>query len=164
MTTTTKIAFQIHALPIAVLDDVRATGLDVSGTPAEQVVADGGEPMRCCLRDARAGEHLILFGYEPPIPTSPYREIGAVFAHAESCDGPAAVDEYPQDWLGRRQVLRAYDKRGWIHPATTVHDGNDPATVIGGILTDPDVVQIHSRNVAYGCYMFAITRERSELR
>jgi len=26
------------------------------------------------------------------------------------------------------------------------------------MLEDPDVVCIHSRNVAYGCFMFSITR------
>jgi hypothetical protein len=158
MTVTTKTAFQIHALPAAALEEVRATGVDLSGTPVAELKAEGGEPLRCCLRDARPGESLILFGYEPPIPASPYREIGAVLAHAQPCSGRTASGEYPQDWLGRRQVLRAYDDRGWIHPVTTVHEGDDPETVIAEMLADPDVVQIHSRNVSYGCYMFTITR------
>jgi hypothetical protein len=55
-------------------------------------------------------------------------------------------------------VLRAYDQHGWIHDATTVHDGQDSEAVIAELLAVPDVAQIHSRNVAWGCYMFAITR------
>ena len=158
MTSTTTTAFQIHALPAGLLDETRASGLDVSGNPIEHVVAAGGEPLRCCLRNAEPGEHAILFGYEPPIPVSPYREIGPVFAHAQPCAGPARVDGYPVGWRGKPQVLRAYDRRGWIHPATRGHDGTDPEAVIAGILADPEVAQIHSRNVAYGCFMFSVVR------
>jgi hypothetical protein len=149
--------FRTQAISQETLTGVRASGRDVSGHPVEPVVAGGGEPLRCCLRDATPGEDLILFGYEPALPASPYREIGAVFAHAAPCPGPSA-DGYPPQWRGRSQVLRAYDKRGWIHPATRVHDGTDPEAAIAAILADPEVDQIHSRNVSYGCYMFAITR------
>jgi hypothetical protein len=172
--TTTINDFRVRALPAQLLDEVRASGLDevrasgldevrasgldVSANPVEHVVAGGGEPLRCCLRDAAAGEDLILFGYQPPRPAGPYREIGPVFAHATACAGPGASTGYPRGWYGRPQVLRAYDRRGWIHPATRVHDGSDPESVIAAILEDPEVVEIHSRNVAYGCYMFTITR------
>jgi hypothetical protein len=156
MTTVTS-GYRVRALPTSLLDEVRVSGLDVSGNPVERTVARGGEPLRCCLRDATAGEDIMLFGFEPPLPVSPYREIGAVFAHAARCDGPPDVS-YPPGWYGRPQVLRAYDRRGRIHPATLVHDGSDPEPVIAAILEDPEVAQIHSRNVAYGCYMFAITR------
>jgi hypothetical protein len=149
--------YEIHALPTATLDTVRASGLDASGNPVERVTATGGEPLRCCLRDATAGEELMLFGYEPPLPPGPYREVGAVFAHAEPCPGPTgAAGAYPDGWRGRPQVLRAYDERGWIHPATRVHDGSDPEAAIATALAEPGVVRVHSRNVAYGCYMFTV--------
>lgn len=158
--TTSTVAFRVHALPGEVLADVRARGVDAFGTPAERLTATGGEPVRCCLRDAAPGEALLLFGYQPPLPgaASPYREVGAVLAHAEPCAGPADLTRYPADWRGRPQVLRAYDARGWIHDATTVHDGRDPDRVIAELLADPGVVRLHSRNVAWGCYMFAVTR------
>jgi hypothetical protein len=161
MTTTTVPAFQIHPLPRQALDRVRAEGTDAFGNRVEPILAAGGEPLRCCLRDAAAGEELLLFGYEPPLPPSPYREIGAVLAHARACPGPTALDTYPPDWYGRAQVLRAYDRRGWIHDATRVHDGRDPESTIAEMLADPAVTQLHSRNVAYGCYMFTVTRRGS---
>jgi hypothetical protein len=142
--------YRIHALEPATLDRAR------EAIDTERLLARGGEPLRCCLRDARAGEALILFNYEPPLPPSPYREVGAVFAHAEPCPGRAADHDYPEDWRGRSQVLRAYDARGRIHPATRVHDGADPDAAIAAVLAHPDVVQVHSRNLAYGCYMFRI--------
>jgi hypothetical protein len=158
MTSTTTTAFQIEPLPAEVLAQTRASGVDVSGNPIERLLTVGGEPLRCCLRNASPGEQAILFGYEPPIPASPYREIGAVFAHAQRCPGPAKRDSYPEDWHGRPQVLRAYDRRGWIHSSTKMHDGTDPETVIAEMLADPEVAQIHSRNVAYGCFMFVVVR------
>jgi hypothetical protein len=150
--------FEIHALPADVLANVRAGGVGAAGVPVERVVAIGGEPVRCCLRDAAPGEEMLLFGYEPALPASPYREVGAVYVHAAACAGTPAPDRYPPDWYGRPQVLRAYDKRGWIHPATRVHDGTQPEAVIAEMLADPAVELIHSRNIAYGCYMFAVTR------
>lgn len=152
--------FQIQPIAPAQLEHARRTGRDVSGHAVEQVRLTGGEPLRCCLRDAVAGERGILFGYEPPLPASPYREIGAVFAHAEACPGPQSLTGYPDGWRGRRQVLRAYDRRGWIH-AAHVHDGTDPESAIARLLADPEVEQIHSRNVAYGCYMFTVRRPLS---
>ncbi|TDC75651.1 DUF1203 domain-containing protein [Streptomyces hainanensis] len=158
MTTTSTPVFLIHALPAEALADVRERGIDAFGVPAERITATGGEPARCCLRDAAPGEEMLLFGYEPPLPAvSPYREVGAVFAHAEPCAGPGDVTRYPADWHGRAQVLRAYDAHGRIHDATTVHDGRDPERAIAEILATPGVVRIHSRNVAWGCYMFAVS-------
>jgi hypothetical protein len=55
-------------------------------------------------------------------------------------------------------VLRAYDAAGRIHPATRVHDGTDPPAEIAEVLAQPGVVAVHSRNIAYGCFMFAVTR------
>jgi hypothetical protein len=81
--------------------------------------------------------------------------VGAVFAHATACDGPSSLDAYPPDWYGRPQVLRAYDHRGWIHPATTTHDGTDPVAALTRVLAEDGVVEVHSRNIAYGCYMFS---------
>ena len=156
MTTTTTTSYVVHALPPERLDEVRASGLDASGTEVESVEATGGEPLRCCLRDARPGEPLMLFGYRPPTADGPYREVGPVFAHAERCAG---FDQpgYPQDWRARPQVLRAYDRRGWIHPATRMHDGTDPEAALAQVLGEDGVVEVHSRNIAYGCFMFAVT-------
>lgn len=151
--------FRIHPIPADELEEIRSSGLDASGNPVEALIDAVGEPLRCCLRNARPGEKVILFGYEPPIPnsSSPYREIGAVVAHADACAAPEAWDSYPPDWQGRPQVLRAYDERGWIHPASTTHDGSDPGGAIAAVLAEPGVVEVHSRNVAYGCFMFVAT-------
>lgn len=147
-------SFRLQPPPFDVFERARLDG------EAARVVATGGEPARCCRRDATAGESLLLAAYTPPLPgpPSPYQETGAIFVHATACAGPVD-DGYPPDWLGRPQVLRAYDYRGWIHPATTVHDGTDPEQALLDVLAEPGVVEVHSRNVAYGCWMFAAARD-----
>lgn len=154
--------FVIRALPKHVLSDARTRlRSDADDGDVRAMLANGGEPLRCCLRDAEAGERLMLFNHRPALPArSPYQEIGAVFAHAHGadCERAEPTRHYPETWRGRRQVLRAYDARGYIHPATRVHDGIDPESAIRAILADLDVVLVHSRNVEYGCYMFAVER------
>ena len=81
-----------------------------------------------------------------------------MFAHAAHCDQTPA-GAYPEDWLGRPGPARLR-QAGLVHAATRVHDGSDPDAATAEILADPGVVEIHSRTIAYGCYMFAITRER----
>jgi len=59
-------------------------------------------------------------------------------------------------------VLRAYDERGWIHEtpgSTTAATRTGPSV---DIFAAPEVVLIHSRNIAYGCYMFSITRDGAQ--
>ncbi|MEU4638049.1 DUF1203 domain-containing protein [Micromonospora chalcea] len=155
--TTTRTAFRIRPLPAGTLAELRRTGRDATGQPPEHRRATGGEPLRCCLRDARPDETLLLFGYAPPLPPSPYREVGPVFAHAAECAGPHDVTAYPSQWRGREQVLRAYDSRGRIVGGRR-HDGGDPEAVIAELFADPAVDLLHSRNVVYGCWMFAVVR------
>jgi len=153
---------ELVIVPIAgeVIDAQRSIAGSSDEAGAVALLATGGEPLRCCLRNAEPGEALILFNYEPPLPEGPYREKGAVFAHASECSCAVDGHEYPSDWRGRPQVLRAYDKRGWIH-AATVHDGSSPEAAIAAAFEDPEVVEVHSRNVAYGCFMFALQRAES---
>jgi len=154
---TNSTPFRVHALPAETLDTVRRTGRDAADRPVEVLRAGGGEPLRCCLRDAEAGEGVLLFGYAPPVAAGPYREVGPVFAHAVACPGPRSAGGHPPAWRGRPQVLRAYDRRGRIHGGR-VHDGTDPEAVIAELFADPEVYQVHSRNVVYGCFMFAVDR------
>lgn len=132
---------------------------DVDTAGAAHWIAEGEEPVRCCLRDAVPGEKLLLANYRPELPAnSPYQEIGAVWVHEDECEGPKTLTEYPADWHGKSQVLRAYDDRGWIHPASRTHDGTDAVAALEEVLAEPGVVEVHSRNIVYGCFMFAVTR------
>jgi hypothetical protein len=144
--------FGVHPMSTSVLDQARA------GEAAEHLIAGGGEPLRCCLRRAEAGEKIMLFAYQLPLPPTPYGETGPVYAHAELCAGPSEPG-FPAAFLDCALTLRAYDADGRIHPATRLHDGRDPEREIGDVLAEPGVVQVHVRNPSYGCYLFAVTRE-----
>jgi hypothetical protein len=155
-TATTPTTFRLHAFPAAVLAAARAGEPDAWGRPPVPVVAAGGEPVRCCRRDAAAGEPLLLLAFRPELPGvgSPYQEVGAVYVHAGTCPAEPDPTTYPAAWRGRPQVLRAYDERGWIHPASRTHDGTDPERALAKVLATDGVVEVHSRNVVYGCWMF----------
>ena len=148
----------ILAIPAAQLDGIRAAGRDVAGNGYRPTVdRAGGSPLRCCLRLFRPGEQVALIAYRPAGTAGAYAEIGPVFVHAAACDGYPADGGWPPEYRDRQQVLRAYDDRGRICDALLV-DGADAETGIAKLLADPANVVVHSRNVLYGCYMFAISR------
>jgi hypothetical protein len=153
----TERGFQLLPFPADLLEFARKHDVDAQGLPIARVTAGGGEPLRCCLRNAQPGDSCLLFNYEPVLPGdgSPYREIGAVYVHAETCSGPSDLTAYPSEWIGRPQILRAYDDRGWIHPASREHDGSNPARELAEVLAEEGVVLVHSRNIVYGCFNFA---------
>lgn len=152
-------AFVIDAIPAERLDQMRRNGVDDAGdpfVPFENADPDGA-PLRCCLREARTGERLALIAYRPDGTARAYREIGPVFVHADQCGGYPERDAYPEGFRLRDQVFRAYSRDGRIIDATLVH-GADAEAGIEKLLANPDVATVHSRNVLYGCYMFAIDR------
>jgi len=103
----------IESLPVNLGARLLAAGVDDAGTPLEaHEDPDGGAPLRCCLRDSRPGERLVLAAVTPPGPRDAYREVGPVFLHAQPCAGP--LDEVPPFWSTRRQVLRTYDAAGHL--------------------------------------------------
>ena len=146
-----------HTVIPDAVDHARRTGSPPVAVTCSTGVPSMSTPVRCCLTDAEPGADLLLMGYRPPLPASPYVETGAVFVHATPCAGPASTTSYPEAWRSRPQVLRAYDERGWIHPATRTHDGTDPEQVLAHVLAEPGVVEVHSRNIGYGCFMFSAT-------
>lgn len=155
---TVTATFLIDAIPPAALAEIRGTGYDVAGnTFRPYPTGQGGEPLRCCLRPARAGERIALIAYQPPGGSGPYRETGPVFVHAARCDGYPAGSGWPPGFRDRQQVLRAYDRDGRIADAVLV-DAAVAEHGIAALLADPRVTVVQSRNVRYGCYMFTIRR------
>jgi hypothetical protein len=127
-------------------------------TAARTLVDDeGGAPLRCCLRDSRPGERLRLGAVTPPGPAGAYAEKGPVFVHADGCPGPAD-GSYPEEFRSRRQVFRAYNPAGEIVGGEVVGAGRGQEATAERLLADPGVAFLHSRNVEFGCYMFAIHR------
>jgi hypothetical protein len=150
-----------HALPADDLHRIRAAGVDDFGHDLRLVIADTepGTPLRCCLREAHVGEQVALIAWAPLVeaPDSAYAEVGPVFVHADDCAGHVDEHAYPEGFRHRRQVLRSYTASGDMQ-AATITDGATAEIAITELLADPAAVVVHSRNVAAGCYMFAIRR------
>jgi hypothetical protein len=146
-----------QAIPPRELDAIRAAREDEAGNPLEaRVVQDGGAPLRCCLREARPGERLLLIAYSPPGTAGAYAERGPVFVHADRCGGYRTPGEYPPELAHRQQVVRAYDGQGRIADGVLAADGRHAQEVIRELLARPGVELVHLRNVGYGCYNFAV--------
>lgn len=154
-------SFTVHALPGSDLERVRAAGVDDFGHPLRPVVVDEepGTPLRCCLREAHVGEEVALLAWRPLVhaPGSVYAEVGPVFVHAHACPGYADSARYPEGFRARTQVFRSYAADGDMRAAEVAH-GGQAENVLARLLADPAAAVVHSRNVAAGCYMLAVTR------
>ena len=149
--------FHVAAIPPETLATVRATGRDEAGNaPRELIDHEGGSPLRCCLRDTRPGERMLLISYTPPGVTGPYAERGPVFVHAEPCEGYPDAAAYPHALGRRKQIVRGYDQDGTMATATIVADGHEAEQELKTILARPEIRVAHVRNVAAGCYNFAV--------
>src|SRR4051812_49930948 len=138
---------------------------DAGRTPLPVVDAEGGSPVRCCLRVSRPGEHLLLASYAPlrrwaaatGVDPAAYDEVGPVFVHAEPCDGPAD-DRWPDDLRGQPRVLRGYGPDGRIVDGRFVEEGEAPEPKLDDLLADDRVVFVHARALLFGCFTFAVNR------
>ena len=120
-------------IPAADLDEVRSRG--------------EGEPLRCCLRYARAGEAITLISYSPE-GHGVWREVGPVYVHADTCLGPTSTSLPEQLRTGPR-VLRAYRPDGSMRyeQNTLVPGDEDLEGELRRLLRDPDVSHVHVRTV-----------------
>jgi len=142
--------------PATLRIDALPTDLPITGWRT-LIDPDGGAPLRCCLRDSRAGERITLGSVSPPGPAGAYAETGPVYVHTDRCAGPTSAG-YPEEFRSRRQVFRAYGPDGTIVGGEVVEPGTGQEAVAERLLGDPAVAFLHSHNVIYGCYMFAIRR------
>jgi hypothetical protein len=152
--------FEVTAIPKDELNRIRAAGHDDFGNLFTSWIVEEGEedaPLRCCLRDSRAGARVGLISYSPPLGRGNYAEVGPVFVHAETCEGYATPDRFPPSFVTRQQVLRTYDEAGKINDAVIVAGGSVDR-LIAYLVSRPGVAAVESRNVLYGCDMFTARR------
>jgi hypothetical protein len=161
--------FEVRAIASDVLRELLRA--DDAGRPPVLMTDDeGGSPLRCCLRPARAGERVALVSYAPlrrwaretGAEPGPYDEVGPVFIHPGACAGPDGTG-YP-GWLATgRRALRAYGADGRILGGRLVDA--DPAgspvpveSALAEMLADPAVALVHGRAVEFGCFTFEVRR------
>ncbi|HEY3530757.1 MAG TPA: DUF1203 domain-containing protein [Nocardioides sp.] len=159
--TTASTTTTLTAQPIdpARLDDVRRNAEDGFGNRFVAFAASGeGEPLRCCLRYARAGEQIALVSFAPFEEASVWREVGPVYVHAERCEGYA--DRGLPDELRRGpRVLRTYQADATMnYDHNTLVGDEDIEPVLDRLLAEPDVAIVHVRTVLPQCFLYAVTR------
>jgi hypothetical protein len=151
------IAFRISPLDSKDAERARSAERDDYGNALfarEQV--ESGAPCRHCLRRAKAGERLILFAHSPFDQLNPYKEVGAIFVHADGCERYAALDRLP-DELRNPVVLRGYTASQEISRAAVVVDGDAEAR-LETLLADPQIAFVQARSLTNGCYYFRVDR------
>ncbi|WP_328338789.1 DUF1203 domain-containing protein [Streptomyces violaceus] len=152
------------ALPIAprALKDLRTT--DDAGRPTTPFTdAEGGAPLRCCLRRGEPGERIALVSYAPlrrwaserGVDPGAYDEQGPVFIHAEECAGPD-TDALP--FTNSHRTVRRYSAEGHILGGRHVEDPAAFDEAFTEAFDDPAVALVHVRAVEYGCFLYEVRR------
>ncbi|RZU37436.1 uncharacterized protein DUF1203 [Streptomyces sp. BK022] len=163
MTTHATPRHAARAVTEPVLVALRAS--DDAGRPATAVTdAEGGAPLRCCLRRSEPGERIALVSYAPlrrwaadaGAEPAAYDEQGPVFVHAEPCGGPAPGDGLP--FTGAHRVLRRYNRDGHILGGRLVTPSEDVEAALSEAFTGPEVALVHVRAVEYGCFLYEVRR------
>jgi hypothetical protein len=142
-------------IPQDIAEQARKTLRDGFGHPLQ--VERNQAPCRSCLRISKEPEDLILLSYQPLPDTNPYAEVGPIFIHAHACT-PYNADAFPEDFLERELVVRAYNHEGRIADAVVAAPGKaeDAATAF---FADERIAEVHIRHTSYTCYDFKVTRE-----
>jgi hypothetical protein len=144
------------------LDAMRATGHDEFGNAWTHRDAGGGEPLRCCLRRATAGEAIALICYSPWTRRSPWAESGPVFVHFERCAGYPDRTVYPQAFTDAPSMLNPFDhagERAYDH-ITFVDPGTEHEKAVRAVMAEPDVAFLHVRSATAGCFTFEVRVDR----
>ncbi|MBP2323613.1 hypothetical protein JOF56_003998 [Kibdelosporangium banguiense] len=146
------------AIPAERLEAMRSAGHDELGNKWQLRVAEGWEPLRCCLRKADVDEDIALICYTPWESPSPWMEAGPVFVHHDACDGYAEIDRYPAVFLNNKAILNPFDHSGaraYDH-ITFLEPEDDHEQAVGDVLGQPDVAYLHARSGTAGCFHFLV--------
>ncbi|MFF5437886.1 DUF1203 domain-containing protein [Streptomyces achromogenes] len=168
----TLLTHQPLAIAPDVLDELRERD-DAGAVPRPPAHDTDGAPLRCCLRRSRAGERILLVSYAPlrrwaaeaGAAPGAYDEVGPVFIHAGTCQGPNPASGYPFAETGALRVLRRYSGEGRITGGTVVRLPADPVQAqvtmeqaLRTAFTDSQVALVHVRAVEYGCFHYEVRR------
>jgi hypothetical protein len=153
-------SFRISGLPVAPYTHL--FGLSDAELAKHAIVrhtadTSPGFPCRVSVRDAEAGETLLLLNYEHLAVATPYRSSYAIYVREYAEEAHLAVNEVP-DVLRRRLLsLRAFDKQGMLLDAD-VADGRDIEPLIERMLERREVEYLHVHNAKPGCFAARVDR------
>lgn len=153
-------SFQLVGLPyepfaaLFSLTDDELTELDAVRVLATE---KPGYPCRVSLVDAEVGEELLLVPFAHQTARSPYRSNGPIFVRRAARPSQLAADEIP-DYVRRRQMsVRVYDSAHMMIDAA-VCEGEETASVLDGMFSNPHAAYIHLHNAKRGCFSCRVDR------
>jgi hypothetical protein len=130
---------------------------ELAARRARRVVVNGsGFPERIEMRDAQAGETLLLVNFEHQGADTPYRSSHAVYVR-EGATETWSGDHLPEVMRNRLLSLRGFSAEGTMIDADVV-EGGDAESVIERLFDDPEVAYIHAHYAKPGCYAARIDR------
>jgi hypothetical protein len=147
----------LHYAPFAPL--FAMTEAQLVAHNAVRVTATGpGYPCRVSLRDADAGERLILVNHVSHDVATPYRSSYAIYVRELAEAPPPLIDTTPPVFEGRQIALRAFDATGMLRTAVVAQPG-EADEKIRALFAIDDVAYIHAHNAAHGCFAARIERD-----
>lgn len=152
--------FRIHALPheaFAPLFDLDDVALRRARARRVTVDSDPGYPCRVSLEDARVGETVILVNHTSMPAETPFRATFGIFVRKGAATAHPEPDEVPDAIARRLLSFRAFDAEGMLRDAD-VAEGTDAAAMIGTMLANPEIAEIHLHHARQGCYAARATR------
>lgn len=148
--------YQIEPLPLApftplfTLDDEQLAAVGALRWVAD---APGRAPCRVSLKDAEAGDRLILLHHAHLTdPASPYRAGGPIFVREEAAEATPAPGEVPPMLSRRPLSIRIYDARNMMTDGEVI-DGADLDARLTHWFGQRRTHQAHIHFAPRGCYL-----------
>ncbi len=152
--------FRCIPIPTETAERFRTTGRDDAGNALIHRIAAAGEaPCRHCLRDARAGEAMLLGSYHLPGPLGIYWTPSPIFIHADSCDRYDRMDHIAETVRPRLVSVRAYDAEDMcLYDLGRVSDGDAVDEAVARAIGDERTAFVNIHTAKPGCLLCRVER------
>ncbi|MES2834849.1 MAG: DUF1203 domain-containing protein [Pseudomonadota bacterium] len=154
--------YQIEALPLepfVALFPLSDAELAAVGARRWTADAPGRAPCRVSLRDADAGERLVLVNHvHLTDPSSPYRASGPIFVREDAVLATPEPDTVPGMLTRRPLSIRVYDEQSMMIQGQVI-DGADLDAALCRWFEEPAVDEVHIHFAPRGCYLARAVRQ-----
>ena len=153
-------SFKCVPIPTETADCFRRTGMDDNGNMLRRVISDGsGAPCRHCLRNAKAGDAMLLGSYNLPGPLGIYWTPSPIFLHEAPCPRYAGENEIPEIVRTYLVSVRSYDTNDQcIYDLGQAVDGLNVDPVLDRAVSDPRTKFVNIHTAKPGCMLCRVER------
>lgn len=153
----TQTPYRIIPLAQDIANAARWSRVDQFGNRLAVLYDGEAHQCRVCLQLSKPDEGVILMAHRPFASRQPYAETGPIFIHERACVPYGEGNRYPAEFPHHAVMLRAYNDEDAIIGAEMVGE-REVERVIVELFENQEIAYLHARNLAYGCFMFAIAR------